>query len=128
MCVEPNTTETYDTATVNFYYTSSELVAMGADESGFTICAWNGTAWEPLNTTVDFNGRVVSANTTHFSIFALVAAELPSNILGPVVSALLLSGFGQPPMGGSMLWILGGIAAVLLAVIAVAIVILARRH
>nr|MDO8082980.1 hypothetical protein [Candidatus Freyarchaeota archaeon] len=122
-------------ATVNFYYTPSELSARGVKESGFTIYAWNTTAWawEPLNTTVDYNGRVVSANTTHFSVFALVAAELSPlsiwDILGPVGLAVLLNSIDQAsrPMGG-MLPILGGIGVALVAVIAVAVVMLARRH
>ncbi|MFB0563864.1 MAG: hypothetical protein ACETWM_21915, partial [Candidatus Lokiarchaeia archaeon] len=76
---------TYDTAMVNFYYTPSELWAMGARESGFTVYAWNGTAWEPLNTTLDADGRVVSADAEHFSLFALVASPLTIwDILGPV--------------------------------------------
>nr|MDO8082960.1 hypothetical protein [Candidatus Freyarchaeota archaeon] len=119
-------------ATVNFYYTPTELSARGLKESGLTIYAYNGTGWEPLNTTVDYNGRVVSANTTYFMLFALVAEPLTIwDLLGPSVMALLLYYLNQlasPPMGGLMLPILGGIAVALVAVIAVAIVILARRH
>jgi hypothetical protein len=115
------------TATVNFYYTPSELRAMGARESGFTVYAWNDTAmaWEPLNTTWDAEGRVVSADAEHFSVFALVASELTIfDILGPGGMLFLLNYLGQAanPMGGLMLPLVGlGIVLLIIAIIAAVI-------
>ena len=129
MNVETDDGVTYDTATVNFYYTPSELWAMGVKESGFTVYAWNGTAWELLNTTWDADGRVVSADAEHFSLFALVASELPPqtiwDILGPVGTLILLNLLGQatgPPLGGLLLPLAAlGIGLLILALIAAAI-------
>jgi len=87
---------------------------------------------------VDSDGRVVSANITIVSnneffsgVFALVAGPLTIwDILGPgglmLLWYLLLQ--SSRPMGGLMLPILGGIVALLVLIIAVAAVILARRH
>ncbi|MBS7249281.1 MAG: hypothetical protein KIH08_01615 [Candidatus Freyarchaeota archaeon] len=124
-------------ATLNFYYTPSELSVRGAKASDFTICYYNKTSesWVPLNTTVDSNGRIVSANITYLEYgyhdFALVAAQLTIwDILGPggimFLWYLLLQ--SSAPMGGMMLPILGGIAALLVVIIVAAAVILARRH
>ncbi|MFB0561215.1 MAG: hypothetical protein ACETWM_08370 [Candidatus Lokiarchaeia archaeon] len=115
------------TATVNFYYTPSELRAMGARESGFTVYAWNNTAmaWELLNTTWDAEGRVVSADAEHFSVFALVASELTIfDILGPGGMLFLLNYLGQVanPLGGLMLPLVGlGIVLLIIAIIAAVI-------
>ena len=118
-------------ATLNFHYTPSELSVRGAKASDLTIYYYNYTSdtWVPLNTTVDSSGRIVSANTTHLSVFALVAAPLTIwDILGPGGIALLiyfLNQLSSPPMGGLMLPIMGGIV-VLIALIAVALVMHAR--
>jgi hypothetical protein len=131
-------------ATLNFYYTPSELSVRGAKATDFTIYYYyynessGSYSWVPLNTTVDSDGRVVSANITIASsneffsgVFALVAGPLTIwDILGPgglmLLWYLLLQSIR--PMGGLMLPILGGIVALLVLIIAVAAVILARRH
>jgi len=131
-------------ATLNFYYTPSELSVRGAKATDFTIYYYyynessGSYSWVPLNTTVDSDGRVVSANITIVSnneffsgVFALVAGPLTIwDILGPgglmLLWYLLLQ--SSRPMGGLMLPILGGIVALLVLIIAVAAVILARRH
>lgn len=118
-------------ATLNFYYTPSELSSKGAKALDFTIYYYNESSgtWIPLNTTVDSNGRIVSANTTHLSVFALVAAPLTIwDILGPGGILLLLYLLNQwlsPPMGRLLIPILA--AAVIIAVIAVALVRYRRR-
>ncbi|MFB0561214.1 MAG: hypothetical protein ACETWM_08365 [Candidatus Lokiarchaeia archaeon] len=112
---------------VNFCYTPSELWAMGARESGFSIYAWNGTAWELLNTTWDAEGRIVYANTTHFSVFALVASPLTIwDILGPggtlILLNLLIGQAAGPPLGGLLLPLAAlGIGLLILALIAAVI-------
>ena len=126
--VEHNASTSADfNATVNFYYTPYELRAMGARESGFSVYAWNGTAWGLLNTTWDSEGRVVSANTTHLSVFALVAAAEWSmwGLLGPF---LLLNAISQAfsPLGGLMLPLIG-IGATLIVAIALAALYLKKK-
>ena len=129
-------------ATLNFYYTPSELSVRGAKATDFTIYYYyynessESYSWVPLNTTVDSNGRIVSANITIESgnefftgVFALVAAPLTIwDILGPGGILLLLYLLNQwlsPPMGRLLLPIL--IAAGLIVAVAVAIVLYRRR-
>jgi len=130
--VEHNASGANFNATVSFYYTVTELLAKGAKEAGLTIYFYNGTSgWVPLNTTVDAPGRVVSANTTHFSVFALVAAPLTIwDILGPIGSAILLDYLMKsinPPMGGLMIPLIGISAAIIVAVV-IAALFLAKKH
>lgn len=124
--------------TVNFYYTPSELSAKGAKELGFTICYYNTSSgeWVPLNTTVDSDGRIVSASITVESssdefkgVFALVAGPLTIwDILGPIGSVLLLNYIGQAVSPSISGFLILGLGAALIAVLAIAFVIIARRH
>ncbi|MGQ9721457.1 MAG: hypothetical protein ACUVXA_09080 [Candidatus Jordarchaeum sp.] len=124
--------------TLNFYYTPSELSAKGAKELGFTICYYNTSSgeWVPLNTTVDSDGRIVSASITVESsseefegVFALVAGPLTIwDILGPIGSVLLLNYIGQAVSPSISGFLILGLGAALIAVLAIALVIIARRH
>jgi hypothetical protein len=60
--------------TITIPYTDADATAAGIDESDLTLAVWSdekGT-WEPLATTVDATNNTLTAQTTHFSIFAAI--------------------------------------------------------
>jgi hypothetical protein len=57
-------------ATMTLKYETASLPS-GASESGLYIAFWNGTAWEKLTSTVNTSTKEVSAQVTHFTIFAI---------------------------------------------------------
>ncbi|HEY9245258.1 MAG TPA: hypothetical protein VIO11_00275, partial [Candidatus Methanoperedens sp.] len=60
-------------AEVMIYYSDEEIGGM--DENALGIYHWNGASWEPLKTSVDSAGNVLTATATSLSPFAASAGE-----------------------------------------------------
>ena len=62
-------------ATVTLPYADADLTAAGVSASNLVVSVWNDSTgnWDSLSTTVDTVNKVLTASTSHFSTFAVVA-------------------------------------------------------
>ncbi|MEM5829570.1 MAG: S8 family serine peptidase [Candidatus Aenigmatarchaeota archaeon] len=84
--VDPNLTSSLSWALIKIYYTDAEVTAAGIIEESLRIYYYNNTAktWIPYNPPyggVDTTNNYVWANTSHFSIFGLFGAPVPTPTL-----------------------------------------------
>ena len=64
-------------ATMTLQYNVSSVPA-GVSESSLYIAYWTGSTWQALVSTVDTTNKLVSAQVSHFTIFALRAPAAPA--------------------------------------------------
>jgi hypothetical protein len=66
----------------------------GANENELVIASWDGAKWISLETTVNADADSVSAKVGHFTVFGVLAKQVPPSvkIIAPAPDAKLVSG------------------------------------
>lgn len=67
----PNGTNFNPAITLTLKYTTAGL-PQGVHESNLYIAFWTGSNWAPVSSTVDTQNKIVTAEVSHFTVFALL--------------------------------------------------------
>ena len=80
--------------TLTIKYDQAALPA-GVAESGLFIAYWDGSNWSPVSSTVDTQAKIVTAQVSHFSIFAILGVA--GNTAPPAPASFTVSNLKISP-------------------------------
>lgn len=93
----PSGTSFSPAAVLMLKYDPSSLPS-GTSESSLTIAHWDGSAWMKLPSTVDTAAKVVSAEISHFSVFALLGGTTETMTPAPTPARFSITDLKVNPL------------------------------